>query len=101
VLRERSASISSVMHVPSPIYLVSHIARDVPASGGFAKLTAPIAMTPIPYSPTTAYPSAEPVHATASYEMTRYTAVAQNPQPSAPVTAASLFSTSAPAQREY
>jgi hypothetical protein len=81
--------------------LVSHAARVVPGSGGFAKLTAPVAMTPIPYSSTTAYPSAEPVHATASYEMARYTAVTQNPEPSAPVTAVSLFSASAPAKREY
>jgi hypothetical protein len=80
---------------------VSHIPRGGLPTGSIAKLTAPIAMTPIPYSSASAYPSAEPVRATASYEMARYTAVTQNPEPSAPVTPASLFSASAPAKREF
>jgi hypothetical protein len=101
MFRERSASISSVIHVPSPIYLVSHAARGAPGGGGFAKFSAPIAMTPIPHFSASVYPSSEPVHATASYKMARYTAVAQSAVSPAPVTPASLFSASALAQREY
>jgi hypothetical protein len=89
------------MQVPSPVYLVSHTDRGATTSGGFAKLTAPIAMTPLPYSSASAYPSAEPVHATASYEMARYTAVTQSPEPTTPVTPVYLFSASAPVKREY
>jgi hypothetical protein len=80
---------------------VSHIPRGGLPTGSIAKPTVPVAMTPIPNSSARVYPYAEPVHATASYEMARYTTVTQNPEPSAPVTPAYLFSASAPAQREY
>jgi hypothetical protein len=63
VLKKSSASISSLTHVPSSIYSVSHIPWDELPTGSIVKPTVPVAMTPIPYSSARVYPSAEPIRA--------------------------------------